>query len=69
MKVLAALDQISKDRGTEMVTEALAWVAQQPTVVAPIASARSVEQLPALLAMQDLRLPQSELTTLTAASD
>lgn len=69
VKVLAALDQISKDRGAEMATVALAWVAQQPTVAAPIASARSVEQLPALLAMQDLQLSQSELATLAAASD
>lgn len=68
VKVLAALDQVAKERGVEMATVALAWVAQQPTVVAPIASARNVEQLPALLAMQDLRLSEEELAILAEAS-
>lgn len=54
--------------GAEMATVALAWLAQQPTVVAPIASARNVEQLPALLALQDLHLTDAELQTLTSAS-
>ena len=34
-------------------TVALAWLAAQPTVVAPIASARTVEQVPALAAAAD----------------
>lgn len=38
------------------------------TVVAPIASARVVEQVPALVALADLRLSDSELQTLNAAS-
>jgi len=68
VKVLDALEQVAAARGVEMATVALAWLAQQPTVVAPIASARTVEQLPALLAAQDLHLSDAELETLTAAS-
>ncbi|MYV66984.1 aldo/keto reductase, partial [Streptomyces sp. SID2131] len=36
--------------------------------VAPIASARTVEQLPALVASADLELTEEELTLLTEAS-
>ena len=35
---------------------ALAWLGEQPTVTAPIASARSVDQLEDLLAMVDVSL-------------
>ena len=66
--VLDALEQVATVRGVELATVAVAWVGQQPTVVAPIASARSVEQLPALLAAQDLHLSEAELHTLAAAS-
>jgi aryl-alcohol dehydrogenase-like predicted oxidoreductase len=46
----------------------LAWLAAQPTVVAPIASARMPEQLPALLASASLPLTEAELGRLTDAS-
>lgn len=68
MRVLDALEQIATARGVEMATVALAWLAQQPTVTALIASARTVEQLPALFAAQDLHLSDTELQTLTTAS-
>ncbi|MFE9572753.1 aldo/keto reductase [Streptomyces sp. NPDC006692] len=68
VKVLDGLEQIATARGVEMATVALAWLAQQPTVTALIASARTVEQLPALFAAQDLHLSDAELQTLTAAS-
>ncbi|MCF3964449.1 aldo/keto reductase [Streptomyces fuscigenes] len=66
-KVLAELDAVAQERGAELATVALAWLAQRPTVAAPIASARTVEQLPALLAAQDLRLTDEEMARLTAA--
>ena len=47
---------------------ALRWLADQPTVVAPIASARTVEQLADLLPMQDLVLTDEQRTPLTDAS-
>ncbi|WP_030906163.1 aldo/keto reductase [Streptomyces sp. NRRL F-5126] len=67
-KVLAALDGVAQARGAEVATVALAWLAQRPTVAAPIASARTLEQLPALLAVQDLRLTDDEMAELTTAS-
>lgn len=68
-RVLAALDQIAAARGAEPATVALAWLAAQPTVAAPLASARTVEQLPALLAVAELELTEEEVAVLTAASD
>ncbi|MFI5758239.1 aldo/keto reductase [Streptomyces sp. NPDC051569] len=67
-QVLAALDRIAGARGAEVATVALAWLAAQPTVVAPLASARTPEQLPALLAATELELTADELAELTAAS-
>ncbi|MEU8507657.1 aldo/keto reductase [Streptomyces brevispora] len=67
-KVLAALDKVAKERNAEIATVALAWLASRPTVAAPIASARTVEQLPALVAVADLSLTDQELTELTEAS-
>ncbi|MFD5079839.1 aldo/keto reductase [Streptomyces sp. NPDC058371] len=68
VKVLAALDEIAQTHDVPVATVALAWLAAQPTVAAPIASARTVEQLPALLGVADLTLTDGELTTLTTAS-
>ncbi|MFG3060968.1 aldo/keto reductase [Streptomyces sp. NPDC048231] len=67
-RVLAALDEIAQARGAEIATVALAWLADRPTVAAPIASARTPEQLPALLAVADLSLTDEESAKLTAAS-
>jgi aryl-alcohol dehydrogenase-like predicted oxidoreductase len=67
-KVLAALDEIAGAHGVAVPTVALAWLAAQPTVAAPIASARTVEQLPALLGVADLVLTDEELTRLSNAS-
>jgi aryl-alcohol dehydrogenase-like predicted oxidoreductase len=47
---------------------ALAWLGAQPTVVAPIASARTPEQLAELLRAAELDLSAQELDRLGAAS-
>jgi aryl-alcohol dehydrogenase-like predicted oxidoreductase len=67
-RVLAALDEIARVHGVSMAAVALRWLAEQPTVVSPIASARSVEQLADLLPMQDLALADDELEALADAS-
>ena len=67
-RVLAALDTVAAAHDTEPTTVALAWLAAQPTVVAPIASARTVAQLPALLAVTELTLTDAEVALLTEAS-
>ena len=50
-----------------MAAVALAWLRAQPTVTAPIASARTTEQLADLLAMGGLELSAGEVEQLTAA--
>ncbi|MET7816357.1 aldo/keto reductase [Streptomyces sp. NPDC005395] len=67
-RVLAALDEIAEAHGVPVATVALAWLAGRPTVAAPIASARTVEQLPALLGVAELDLTQEEAERLTRAS-
>jgi aryl-alcohol dehydrogenase-like predicted oxidoreductase len=67
-KVLAALDDIAEAHRVPVATVALAWLAARPTVAAPIASARTVEQLPALLKVAEVRLTEDEVTRLTEAS-
>ena len=65
--VLAALDEVAQAHSTTQAAVALAWLAAQPTVVAPIASARTVEQLDELLPFMTLRLAPDELERLTSA--
>jgi len=48
---------------------ALAWLAAQDTVVAPIASARTTEQLAELLAVARIELGAAQLAALTAAAE
>ncbi|MDF3140355.1 MULTISPECIES: aldo/keto reductase [unclassified Streptomyces] len=67
-RVLTVLDEVAQAHEAPVATVALAWLAAQPTVAAPIASARTPEQLPALLGVGELRLTDEELGKLTAAS-
>jgi aryl-alcohol dehydrogenase-like predicted oxidoreductase len=67
-KVIAALDEVAQAHGAEIATVALAWLAAQPTITAPIASARTTGQLPALLAVTELRLTADDLAKLDTAS-
>jgi aryl-alcohol dehydrogenase-like predicted oxidoreductase len=67
-RVLAALDEVSAARAAPVPAVALAWLSAQPGVVAPIASARSAEQLEALLPAVGLKLTDEELAMLTEAS-
>jgi aryl-alcohol dehydrogenase-like predicted oxidoreductase len=64
VELLAALDDIAGSRGVSVAAVALAWLRQQPTVGAPIASARTVEQLPALVESFGLVLSDEELARL-----
>jgi aryl-alcohol dehydrogenase-like predicted oxidoreductase len=67
-RTLAAMDEIAVARTTTLPAIALAWVAQQPGVAAPIASARTLDQLAALRPMTDLVLTSAELSALVAAA-
>lgn len=67
LRVLDALDQISAAHQTTVAAVALAWLAAQPTVATPIASARTVEQLQDLLPLASLTLTDSEVQLLSDA--
>ena len=68
IRVLTALDEVATAHGISVTTTALAWLAAQPTVAAPIASARTTEQLPDLLRVAEVRLSNAELQRLNQAS-
>ncbi|MEU7984410.1 aldo/keto reductase [Streptosporangium canum] len=67
-RVLEALDKVAAAHDVAPAAVALAWLAAQPTVAAPIASARDVEQLRPLLAVAGLTLSEDELAMLDVAS-
>jgi aryl-alcohol dehydrogenase-like predicted oxidoreductase len=64
LAVLAVLDEIAAARRVPVAAVALAWLADQPTVAAPIASARTPEQLADLLPVLDLHLTADEVASL-----
>jgi aryl-alcohol dehydrogenase-like predicted oxidoreductase len=66
--LLTALDEVAAAHTTSVTAVALAWLRAQPTVGAPIASARTPDQVTALLSSADLRLSPEELARLTEAS-
>jgi aryl-alcohol dehydrogenase (NADP+) len=66
--VLADLDEIAAAHDTPVAAVALAWLASRPHVAAPIASARSTEQLAQLLPMAELTLTGDELARLETSS-
>jgi aryl-alcohol dehydrogenase-like predicted oxidoreductase len=68
MRVLQALDRVAEETGAALATISLAWLMAQPTIVAPIASATSVDQLRQLTAAMDLKLSPEQLHLLDEAS-
>ena len=69
LRVLAVLDEIAAGHEVPVAAVALAWLADQPTVVAPIASARTPEQLADLLPVLELRLTDDERRLLAHVSE
>jgi aryl-alcohol dehydrogenase-like predicted oxidoreductase len=67
-EVVALLRDIATANDVSAATIALAWLRDQPTVTAPIASARVVEQLPALMAAATFVIPKTDAARLTQLS-
>ena len=67
LRVLAALDLVATETGTNPAQAALAWLAAQPAVAAPIASATSVAQVEDLLGAMRLKLTSDQVVRLDAA--
>jgi aryl-alcohol dehydrogenase-like predicted oxidoreductase len=64
--VLEVLDEIAAEHSTSVAAVALAWLRARPTVVAPIASARTPEQLAEILPGATLELSPAEVERLSA---
>jgi aryl-alcohol dehydrogenase-like predicted oxidoreductase len=67
-RVLAALDATAEETGATPAQIALAWIAAQPGIAAPIASATSVRQVEDLLGAMELSLSADQLARLDEAS-
>lgn len=68
VRVLAVLDEIAAGHEVPVAAVALAWLADQATVAAPIASARTPEQLADLLPVLSLHLTDDESRLLSFVS-
>jgi aryl-alcohol dehydrogenase-like predicted oxidoreductase len=68
MRVLAALDEISKEVEAPLAAVALAWTNAQPGITATLASATSLQQLNELTIAMDLKLSQDQIARLDEAS-
>ena len=66
--VLDLLDEIAAAHAVPVSAVSLAWLRAQPTVAAPLASARTVEQLEALVASFTLELTDADVERLSAAT-
>jgi aryl-alcohol dehydrogenase-like predicted oxidoreductase len=67
-RVIDAMRTIADRHAVAIGAVALAWLAHQPTVVAPIASARTPAQLAEISAFAELTLDTDELAALDDAS-
>ena len=65
--MLAAMDAIAAETGATLAQIALAWLAVQPGIAAPIASATSVAQVKDLCGMVSLSLSPDQLARLDSA--
>jgi aryl-alcohol dehydrogenase-like predicted oxidoreductase len=68
IRLLGVLDEIAAEHHVTVASVALAWLMAQPTVTAPIASARTVEQLDAILPSTQIHLIDEDLRRLDEAS-
>jgi aryl-alcohol dehydrogenase-like predicted oxidoreductase len=68
LDVIASLERIAAAHDVSIATTSLAWLRQQPTVVAPVASASRVDQIEGLLASARVELTAAELAELDRVS-
>ena len=68
MRILGALDSVSRRTGATPAQVSLAWIMAQPSIAAPIVSTTSVAQLDEIARAATLRLDREALAALDAAS-
>jgi len=64
LATLRVVEQVAAEHATTVAAVALAWLAVQPTVLTPLAGARSPQQLAEILPFSDLALSDEQLTAL-----
>ncbi|MDQ3820147.1 MAG: aldo/keto reductase [Acidobacteriota bacterium] len=69
LRILKALDEVSKREDSTPARVALAWLISRPAVTAPIASATSLEQLNDLIEATRLELDEDSIKLLNEASE
>lgn len=67
-RILKALDEVADEYKTSQASVALAWLIARPSILAPIASATSIEQLNDLVKATELNLSNEAIKLLTEAS-
>jgi aryl-alcohol dehydrogenase-like predicted oxidoreductase len=68
LRILAALDQVAREKHSTPGKVALAWLLARPSITAPIASATSLEQLRDLIDATNLMLDAASIEALNQAS-
>lgn len=68
-RILKALDEVADQYHTSQASVALAWLMARPGILAPIASATSIEQLSNLIKATELKIGNEAIRLLTKASD
>jgi len=68
LKILAALDEVSKHHKATPAAVALAWLLHKPSITAPIVSATSTSQLESIILAPNLRLDAEAMQLLDDAS-
>jgi aryl-alcohol dehydrogenase-like predicted oxidoreductase len=66
LELLAVLDELARAHDVPQAAIALAWLRAQPTVIAPIASARTLEQLRPFFQSTTFQLSADELSRLSS---
>ncbi|MCL2715578.1 MAG: aldo/keto reductase [Alphaproteobacteria bacterium] len=68
MRILAALDEVAAQCEARPGQVALAWLMARPSITAPIASARSLDQLEEIMQATRIRLGPAQIDLINAAS-
>jgi aryl-alcohol dehydrogenase-like predicted oxidoreductase len=67
LRILAALDEVSKEKNAVPAEIALAWLIARPSITAPIASATSEQQLRSLIRATEIDLDPKSIEKLNQA--
>jgi aryl-alcohol dehydrogenase-like predicted oxidoreductase len=69
LQIIETLERVGERHGASIAATALAWLRAKPGVVAPLASASKVSQVPDLLASAHVELAPDEVGELDAVSE